>query len=276
MGEVRVGTCAWSDHEGLYPPGLAPGLRLFHYAQQFDLVEADVSFYRPITAAMTARWVRSTPSGFIFDLKAPGLVTGHRPADQEQRAGALEAFVAALEPILTAGRLGAVLLQFPPWTTDTAATRDAIEALARGFGGLRLAVEFRHASWFSGSPRRTLDWLAGQGLVHVVADEPQVGQGCVPRVEAVTCRELSIMRLHGRNAATWYGRHATSGERFRYRYSGEEIGELVEVARRLARQATEVHVLFNNNYGSYAVEGARAALLALGRPPGGTLFPDER
>lgn len=274
-GSVRVGTCAWSDHQGLYPSGLAAGQRLFHYARQFDLVEADVPFYRPISAPMTRRWAESTPAGFTFDLKVPALLTGHRVGGAEERVQALAGYLAAIAPLDAAGKLGAILLQFPPWATDTPAARARIEALAREFGGRRLAVELRHRSWFEGSARRTLDWLSELGLVHVVVDEPQVGRGCCPLVSAVTCRELAVMRLHGRNTATWYVRHATSGERFRYRYAPEEIGELVAIARRLAQDAEQVHVLFNNNYGSYAVEGARQALVALGRRGGWTLFGDE-
>jgi len=125
-------------------------------------------------------------------------------------------------------------------------------------GGYLVAVEFRDRTWCSGRDRTeaTLGVLEAHDFVHVVCDEPQVGSGSVPPVPAVTRRELVILRFHGRNERMWYARTKTSGERFNYLYSLEELQEWVPVIQELAGRAEEVHVLMNNNFANYAVRNA--------------------
>ncbi|MBE3589250.1 MAG: DUF72 domain-containing protein [Firmicutes bacterium] len=262
MGEILVGTCAWTDHENFYPEGLPPARRISYYAQHFPLVEVDSTFYHMPAERNFALWVERTPPAFRFDVKAYRAMTKHER--REERGADLpldqvfERFVSALRPVRESGRLRAVLLQFPPWFVCREAHFDYLLYCRRMLDGLTAAVEFRHRSWFREENRaRTLRFLEAHGFVHMIADEPQVGDGCVPLVPAVTHPDLAIVRLHGRNAETWYLKGGTSGERFRYRYSPQELEEWARTAERLASQAREVHVLFNNNYGDYAVTNAR-------------------
>jgi len=135
--------------------------------------------------------------------------------------------------------------------------------------GFRVAVEFRHASWFRGPQReRTLALLESLGFVHVVCDEPQVGTGCVPPVVAVPNPELSVVRFHGRNREAWYARDIGASQRFRYLYREEELREWIPRVRQLAAAAREVHLLMNNCFRDYAVRNALqlARMLGLAYP----------
>jgi uncharacterized protein YecE (DUF72 family) len=272
VGVVRVGTCAWSDHTGFYPSGLRPADRLPYYARFFPLVEVDSTFYHPTSARQTGLWAARTPQGFRFHVKAYRVLTWHDrtaipdPATLREHAAA---FRAAVAPLHDAGKLAALHFQFPPWFVVGPDTRAYLEAVREALPDLPLAVEFRHRSWFA--PQQTdatLALLAALGVAHTVCDEPQVGQGSVPTVWAVTWPRLAVVRFHGRNRTTWYRRTPTTGERFRYRYSREELAACLEPLRELARQADAVHVLFNNNYQDSAVRNAAelAELLGLGYP----------
>lgn len=271
-GRILVGTCAWSDHEGFYPGGLAPGDRLPFYARHFPLVEVDSTYYRLQPERNFRLWAQRTPPGFRFDVKAYRSMTRHVRPGQEDAVPAEEAFLrftAALEPLREAGKLRAVLFQFPPWFRRGPEAVRYLEEVRARMEGFLVAVEFRHASWFAGAARaRTLDLLRDLGFVHVVCDEPQVGTGCVPAVVEVTHPELAVVRFHGRNRATWYLRGGRSADRFRYLYGEDELREWVPHVRLLAERAREVHLLMNNNYGDYAVRNAfqLARLLGLDYP----------
>ncbi|MBX5476172.1 MAG: DUF72 domain-containing protein [Clostridia bacterium] len=274
MGEILVGTCAWSDHEGFYPEGLPPAQRITYYAEHFRLVEVDSTYYHMPAERNFRLWNERTPAHFRFDVKAYRGMTKHdRDAERTGRDAMpldlmFERFASALSPIRDSGKLRAVLLQFPPWFVCRESHYDYLLYARRMLSGFTLAVEFRHRSWFRDENRsRTLRFLERHEFVHVIADEPQVGEGCVPLVPVVTHPDLAIARLHGRNAATWYRKGGSSGERFRYRYNEQELEEWARTAERLAAQAREVHVLFNNNFGDYAVTNAqelKALLLGAG------------
>lgn len=267
MGIIRVGTCSWSDHQDFYPPGLPKAQQIVYYSRFFSVVEVDSTFYHPPSERNFALWNERTPPDFRFHVKAYGLFTFHRRGE-EPTEDDFRRFASALEPIRKAGKLSAVLLQFPPWFHYGEGRLDYLLYVRRLWEDLPLAVEFRHRSWYRDDRiHDTLAFLQHHGFIHVVPDEPQVGEGSVPLVPAVTEARLSILRLHGRNRETWYKKTRTSGERFYYLYSQEELQELSQVARSLAERAEEVHVLFNNNYGSYAVTNARQMKALLeGRP----------
>lgn len=277
MGIILCGTCAWSDHTDFYPPGLKPAERLPFYARHFPVVEVDSSFYHPLPQRHAERWAQVTPPGFRFDVKAYRALTRHdreAPASPEERERLAAGFVEALEPLRAAGKLRAVLLQFPPWFACRAEHRDYLRWCREALAPCRVAVEFRHRSWFEGAEAaRTLAFLEREGLVHVIADEPQVGTGCVPPVVAATAPDLAILRFHGRNAATWYARTRTSGERFNYLYSRAELAEWAERIGRLAEEVEEVHALMNNNHANYAILNARELMELLGLAPPATSTP---
>ncbi len=266
---IRVGTCAFTDHEGFYPPTLPQGERLGYYARRFDLVEVDSTFYGLPRPSTLARWVEATPEGFTMDIKAERRMTGHvRGMTFEEQFAACRAFQERFETFARSGRMGYVLLQFPPWLRMGAEAMRVVRSLRQELAAFRVSVEMRNRSWYQGGGEELMGLLREIGAAHVVADEPQVGQGSVPLVPAVT-DEVAILRLHGRNAETWYVRGQSSQDRFYYLYSQEELVALRRTAEVLQESAREVHVLFNNNHGDFAIRGALAMreMLGLGAVP---------
>ncbi len=264
---IRVGTCAFTDHEGFYPPALPPGERLSYYARRFDLVEVDSTFYGLPRPRTLERWVEATPAGFTMDIKAERRMTGHvRGIALDEQIAACREFRARFEDFRQSGRMGSVLLQFPPWLRSTQEAQGTLRRLREELASFKVSVEMRNRSWCREDGEELLAFLREIGAAHVVADEPQVGQGSVPLLAAVT-DELAILRLHGRNADTWYVRGETSQDRFYYLYSLEELTALRRTADALAESAREVHVLFNNNHGDFAIRGALTMQEMLGLTP---------
>ena len=271
MGVVLVGTCAWSDHTDFYPSGLKPAQRLEYYARFFPVVEIDSTFYALQPARNFASWAQKTPDDFVFDVKAYRVITGHdrSPIDKEELAYILNRFASSLHPLEEAGKLKAVLLQFPPFFVRNPRNIAYLLWCRERLASFTVAVEFRHRSWFEeGASSHTLQLLAENRMVNVVCDEPQIGQGCIPMVVEITNPELVICRFHGRNAQMWYKKGLkTSGERFNYLYSDEELRELLGKVLPLSDEAKEVHILMNNNFGDYAVRNALRIREMLGQKP---------
>lgn len=258
---IRYGTCAWADHEDFYPPKLPPAERLAYYARFFNLVEVDSTFYALQPQRNFAAWASRTPPEFVFNVKAYGAMTLHHRHPKPGEEDLLEVFkrfAFSIEPLRAAGRLKALHFQFPPWFTCKPESLEHLQMCREFFGSDLVAVEFRHNSWFlPANHARTLGFLRRINAVHVVCDEPQIGSGTVPPVVAVTNQKLSIVRFHGRNAATWYIKAEKTADRFDYLYSREELKEWVgPVRRELAPAAEEVHLLMNNNRSNYAVRNA--------------------
>jgi len=283
---VRFGTAGWTDRTLIqsklfYPPrARTPELRLKHYAAHFELVEVDATYYTLLEPAVVARWVEWTPETFRFDVKAFPILTGH-PIDVLRLPTDLRAacqahgferrvypdrlppeiaheiharFAALLAPLASAGRLGAVLLQFPPWFSATRANAKKLEDLRRDHPELPFAVELRNASWFLPERReRLLDLLREQRMSFVAVDAPSG----VPPLVAVTRPELAIVRFHGHNRAGWAKPGAAVEERFNYLYDPDELRAWVEPVAQLAVEAAEVHAVFNNCVRDYAVLNAK-------------------
>ncbi len=276
---ILVGTCAWTDHDGFYPQGMPAADRLGFYAAHFPLVEVDATFYGLPREATVENWIRRTPEGFVMDVKAERRMTGHdRALDAQARIAACQEFAQRMRPLQASGRMGAVLLQFPPWMVRSAQAIAELRQLRDALGEYAVSVEMRHRSWFQDGGAEILDALREMGAAHVVADEPQAGSGSVPLVPAVT-GSISVLRLHGRNAKAWNVRGESSRERFDYLYGTEEILLLAQTARTLAQTAEEVHVLFNNNARNYALQNAFEFARTVGQatpgPRAHVLFPDE-
>lgn len=261
MGLIRVGTCAWNDHEHFYPPGLKAGDRLAYYARHFNLVEVDSTYYHLQPRRNFEKWARVTPDDFVFNVKAHRSMTLHeRPRPSEETLlDTFAVFREALQPLAEAGKLKALHFQFPPWFVRSREHMDYLRWVRDRLPDATISVEFRHRSWFRGPEEtaETLHLLKGLNYVHTICDEPQIGSGSVPPVVEATHPGLAILRLHGRNAQTWYRRTQTSGERFDYLYTQEELAAWVPPLEALAERVDEVHVLFNNNRADYAVRGAR-------------------
>ncbi|CAL9337013.1 DUF72 domain-containing protein [Streptomyces sp. enrichment culture] len=272
MGDILVGTCSWTDpalvRSGWYPAGSrdAEG-RLRYYGERFPLVEVDSSFYALPSERNSRLWVERTPDGFVFDVKAFSLLTGHPtrsarmpeglPADARDPAVLDEVwarFTAAVAPLRRAGRLGSVLLQFPPWFRPGARAEAVLAQTAVRCEGWPLAVEFRHSSWWrEGQAEATRSLLARYGMAAVAVDMPQGFAASVPPVAPVTTPRLSVVRFHGRSAV-WQG--GNKEERYRYAYGDDELAAWVPRIRRLSGQVERVHVLFNNCCGDAAVRAA--------------------
>lgn len=296
VGNVRFGTAGWTDRtlvkSGLfYPKGASSAeARLTHYARHFDLVEVDATYYTLLPPETATRWLEWTPESFRFDVKAHPVLTGH-PVDVTRLPSDLKAALIAaghaervypdrmpaelggeielrfrsfVEPLRAAGRLGCVMLQFPPWFTATRGNARCIESIAERWQGVPLSVEFRHRSWLEPDRRdRVQGLLSRHEMSYVAVDEPDVRQGGVPPVTLVTNPRLGLVRFHGKNVAGWQKKGASVQERFDWLYSEEELKAWVEPVKRLADEAEDVHALFNNCVRNYAVVNAKGLSVLL-------------
>lgn len=272
MGEILVGTCSWTDpalvRSGWYPAGRRdPEGRLRYYAERFPVVEVDATYYALPSARNSHLWAQRTPDGFVFDVKAFSLLTGHPtrpaslpdglPADSRDPA-VLDAvwarFTDALQPLRAAGRLGTLLFQFPPWLKPGTRAEEVLADCAARTTGWPVAVEFRHPQWWSGERYDdTRALLRRHGFAAVGVDMAQGLPSSLPPVTPVTSPELSVVRFHGRSPAWGTG---SKEDRFRHAYTDAELKEWVPRLRALADGTDRLHVLFNNCCGTAAVDAA--------------------
>lgn len=274
MAVVRVGTCSWADEalsKAWYPPGTPPRERLAYYAEHFDTVEVDSTYYRLPDAEMVSKWAERTPDGFVMHIKAFGLMTRHpvrieslppdlrervtpdargrvdRP-DREFRGEVFARFHEALEPLRSAGKLGGILMQFPSYVVPKEHSFSYLEWAKEQLRGDEMVVEFRHRDWLSAENRAsTLSLLESLGATHVITDSPKTeAKNLVETVVAVTSPHAYV-RFHGRNAKTWNVRGRSAAERFDYLYSDDELREWVKPLEEVAEATEEAYVFFNNN-----------------------------
>ncbi|NYV76047.1 DUF72 domain-containing protein [Streptomyces sp. UH6] len=280
MGDILVGTCSWTDKalvgSGWYPVGRrdAEG-RLRYYAERFPVVEVDSSYYALPGERNSRLWAERTPDGFVFDVKAFSLLTGHPtraavmphglPADARD-PGVLDEvwalFTQGVAPLRQAGRLGGVLFQFPPWFRPGARAEAFLEDSARRTEGWPLAVEFRHPAWWREErAEATRALLARYGMAAVAVDMTQELPSSIPPVTPVTSPRLAVVRFHGRSAAWGTG---SKEDRFRHGYGEAELVGWLPRLRALAERVERVHVLFNNCCGDAAVRAAESMTRLLG------------
>ncbi len=290
MTTVRIGTCSWADDalsKHWYPKGVPAGERLAYYAQHFDTVEVDSTYYRLPAEPMVAKWAERTPDDFVMHVKAFGLMTRHpvklealppdlrddAPTDErgrvdrpsrEFRGEVFRRFLEALEPLRSSGKLGGILFQFPSYVVYKDASLDYIRWARDQIGDDQMLVEFRHVSWFDGEhSAETLAFLEEIDAANVIVDAPRIegGKNLIPTVQALT-NETAYVRFHGRNADTWNKRGGSAAERFDYLYSDEELSEWVGPLRELSEQAGQAYAFFNNNATSPDGHGGRMAQAA--------------
>jgi uncharacterized protein YecE (DUF72 family) len=290
-GSIHVGTSSWADPgfvEEWYPRGLAPRDRLPYYAERFDAVEVNSTFYAVPAADQVARWARLTPDGFTFDVKLHRLLSRHsaqpdslpKPLREEARTGArgrvlldarLEAALAdavleAVEPLARAGKLATFLLQLSPAFSPHEHRLEELAPLLERLAPHPVAIELRHRSWSKAERLQpALGWMEEHAAVWVGVDAPRGRQVTImPPVDAVTNPAVAYLRAHGRNAEG-YVRGRSVAERFAYRYPDSELEEIGARARELASAADQVRLHFNNNRGADAPVAAERMRELLGR-----------
>jgi uncharacterized protein YecE (DUF72 family) len=298
VGQLRVGTASWTDRtlveSGWYPKdATTPEERLKFYAQNFDVVEVDSTFYGLPSERNAELWVERTPKDFSFDVKAFSLMTGHPvhvrglpkdtrellSKDAGQRIPAKdvppevgdrvwEMFRQALMPLHSAGKLGLIMFQYPQWFMPGSRAREEMLAARERLPDYEIAVEYRQGAWFAdeGATTKTIDFLRAEGIPFVAVDMPQGFKVSVPPVAEVTSDRFAVVRFHGRRAETWTKKNVHPTERFRYDYSDDELKEWVPRVEAMKEEAKETHALFNNCYRDYAVRNARTF---------GDLVPEE-
>jgi uncharacterized protein YecE (DUF72 family) len=282
---IRIGTCSWADDalsKHWYPKGVSPRERLPWYAEHFSTVEVDSTYYRIPDRSMVQGWADRTPGGFVMHIKAFGLMTRHpvklevlpehlregMPVDgrgrvdrppRELRALVFRAFLDALEPLRSTGKLGGILFQLPPYVVWKPPSLDYLEWANEQLGDDRMLVEFRHASWFDeGVIEQALRWLEERGMAYVTVDAPRSEARNVPRTVVAATAPIAYVRFHGRNAATWNKRGGGAAERFDHLYAEDELREWVEPLRELAGESEEAYAFFNNNNQTNGVAQAPA------------------
>jgi uncharacterized protein YecE (DUF72 family) len=278
-----------------YPPAMRTAAdRLRYYATQFDTVEVDSTFYGLPTPDTARLWAERTPAGFTFHVKAFSMLTRHAARPEQLppplrstydleldrqgrivhpssglRRQAFAYFSDALEPLRVEGKMGLVLMQFPPYFVANEANREYVAVSTGLLAPDRVAVEFRHASWVAPEElETTLDLLGSLDAAYVCVDEPRLeGPTVLPPIAAATT-DLAYVRLHGRNSATWNARVESAAKRFEYLYTDAELAEWVRPLKQLQEQTGTTYVMFNNCFADYAPRNAKQMMSLLDAPAG--------
>ena len=291
-GKILVGTASWSDPgfvERWYPKKMPAGERLQWYAQHFEMVEVNSTFYSVPEPRMVERWCAATPDDFTFDVKLHQLFSFHStpakllPPDLQRRAetnakgivkstpelqeALLGTFLRSMSIFRAARKLGVLLLQLSPAFSPRKHQLSELQPLMDMLGGYDLAIEFRNRNWAAGNQlESTIDFVRKHRAIFVNVDTPSSDHFMVmpSDIDEVTNSDVAYLRLHGRNAKA-YITGKTVAARFDYDYSESEIAEVAQRSRKLAKEARESHVIFNNNNLDYAPRAALRLRKALGQ-----------
>jgi uncharacterized protein YecE (DUF72 family) len=291
-GKILVGTASWSDPgfvERWYPKKMPAGERLAWYAQHFELVEVNSTFYSVPEPRMVERWCAATPDEFTFDVKLhqlfsfhstpakllPPDLQSHAPTDSKGNVKAtpdlqeamLKTFLRSMSIFRDAGKLGVLLLQLSPAFSPRKHELNELEPLIEMLSGYELAIEFRNRNWaIDDQLESTIDFVREHRAIFVNVDAPASDHFTVmpSDVDEVTNTKIAYLRLHGRNAKA-YTTGKTVAVRFNYDYDENEIAEVAERSRKLAQEVHETHVIFNNNNLDYAPRAALRLRKALGQ-----------
>ena len=290
MGKILVGISSWTEKtliEGghFYPlTAKSPEARLRFYATQFPLVEVDATYYAMPEEKTADLWVNRTPTNFTFNIKAFRLFTQHgtalamlppeirnqvpqrlkdkknfyyRDLPEEITSELWRLFAKALLPLDSAGKLGVVLFQFPPWFMPSHETLAYMAFCKEKLPQYHIAVEFRHWSWLNDKNLgRTMDLLKAANITYVCVDEPQGFNNSVPPIVEATS-DIGVVRFHGRNTKDWEKPSQAASGRFNYLYSEDELKEWVPRIKELSLKTKLLHVVFNNCYDDKAIRNAR-------------------
>ena len=251
---IRIGPAGWSykDWEGVvYPQKPGPKFDPLEYlARFFDTIEINSSFYRPPAATTATSWAKRVVDNrrFKFTAKLHRIFTHERgkatAADEKE-------FRAGMAPLAKAGRLGAVLLQFPWSFKNTEDERPYLMKLLDTFKDYPLVLEVRHTSW---NNPQILEWLEERGVGICNVDQPLFSKSIKPA--ALTTSSIGYVRLHGRNYQNWFRESAPRDDRYNYLYSLEELDPWITRIKEVAKQTHEAYVVTNNHFRGQAVVNA--------------------
>jgi uncharacterized protein YecE (DUF72 family) len=295
--KILVGTASWTDPgfvERWYPKGMPAGDRLAWYAEHFEMVEVNSTFYAAPDPRMVERWCHNTPDEFTFNVKLHQLLSRHSTAPkllpprlQRQaeidgkgkvrlspalEAAMVEEFLRSLAIMRASGKLGVLLLQLSPGFSPRKHQLDELRPILELLSDYQVAIELRNRNWAEGEHLSAmLDFLRSHSAALVSVDTPAKDHFTImpAELDEITNPQFAYLRLHGRDARA-YTTGKTVAARFNYDYSDKEIAEVAQRSRKLATQAEEVHVVFNNNALDYAPHAAlrlRAALKQIAKAP---------
>lgn len=269
--KIYIGTSGWSYprgegtwHGNFYPPGKMNELE--YYCRFFNTVEVNSSFYRPPDPETTARWARQTPDDFRFTVKLWQKFTHPEMFEAATGDAALIShddialFQAGLEPLVKTGKLGALLVQFPPSFKNDSYGRRILDAIIASFGRYPLAVELRNRSWSDDPSIANL--LKQNDIAWVQIDEPKFLSSIA--TELPVTAGIAYFRFHGRNAENWWS--GNNETRYKYLYSSEEIAELAQKIKAAGQQIKSVFAFFNNHWKGWAPRNAVDMMKSLGLP----------
>jgi uncharacterized protein YecE (DUF72 family) len=269
--KIFIGTSGWSYPRGegtwngyFYPAGKINELE--YYSHYFSTVEINSTFYRPPDPRVTKHWAQVVPNGFLFTVKLWQKFT--HPKMFEATTGDeavisiedVRLFQTSIEPLDKAGKLGAILAQFPPSFKNNTTNVHILTAIIRHFNWCRLAVELRHNSW--SDDERTCELLRNNNVAWVRIDEPQFPSSVSQ--ELPLTGDIAYFRYHGRNVETWWS--GDNETRYKYLYSDQEIAALSKAVRKASQETRMVFVFFNNHWKAYAPRNAVDIISNLGLP----------
>jgi uncharacterized protein YecE (DUF72 family) len=274
---LYIGTSGWSYPKGqgtwdgtFYPPKLADKDKLTFYAQYFNTVEINSSFYRPPSQYAAKAWATKVPDDFRFTAKLwqkfthPRMFDAATGQDWKVQDEDFGVFAEGIGPLADAGKLGPLLAQFPTSFRPDEHALEYLEDLIRRMrgAGFPLAVELRHREWTDSDqtlPIREL--MEQQSVAWVMIDEPRFKTSIrhIPLTSGT-----AYFRFHGRNYKNWWS-HGESEDRYNYLYTPDEQKHLADDVREVATRTSEVYAFYNNHYGAKAVVNALQLEMALGR-----------
>jgi uncharacterized protein YecE (DUF72 family) len=264
---IVIGLTGWGDHDSIYLDKHRSKHKLHVYSRQFPIVEVDSSFYAMQPARNYNRWIAETPDNFSFVVKAYQGMTGHMRGEIPFNTPdeMFHVFKESIQPIVEANKLKTVLFQYPPWFECTKKSVDMLMYTKEKMGDIPCAIEFRHPSWFEVEVKeKTIQFLRNEKWIHTICDEPQTIEGSVPIITEATHRDLTLIRLHGRNIYGWKRQENWRAVRCLYRYSEKELQEWVSRIKLLQQHSKDICVLFNNNSGGDAADNAKKLMSLLG------------
>jgi uncharacterized protein YecE (DUF72 family) len=286
--EFRVGTASWTDptlvkSDLFYPPSVRTAEdRLRFYAERFNTVEVDSTYYALPAERNAELWAERTPADFLFNIKAYALMTQHpteiarmpkdlrellptaqREARRLERPSAevldlaFQMFWSALGPLREADKLAMVTCQFPPYFTARPSNFAYLAGLPERLPGASIAIEFRHPSWVREPAQRdeTMKFLRSHGLYYTSIDAPE-DPAIVPSFIEAT-GDQAYVRLHGKSRDNWFARNVTAAERFKYLYSERDLQSLAQGLEQLGESGVRrAFAVFNNCYQNFGVMNA--------------------